>query len=74
MTARPRRYTLDELAEAGATLRRVVAAVAAGELTAPATLVARLEGAALVFEVLATGRVPDAADLLGDSHLHDTDV
>jgi hypothetical protein len=51
-------------AEAAATLRVLVAAVEAGELTAPPLLVARLEGAIVALEALASGRQPTAEDFL----------
>ncbi len=51
------------MAEAATTLRRLLGAVEAGELTAPAGLTYRLQGAVIALEALATGRVPTAADL-----------
>jgi hypothetical protein len=50
--------------EAAATLRALVAAIEAGELTAPPLLVARLEGAIVALEALARGRQPTAEDFL----------
>jgi hypothetical protein len=43
----------EEVAQAAATVRRVLAAVADGTFTADAGMVARLEGAALALEVVA---------------------
>jgi hypothetical protein len=57
--------TRAELAEVGAGLRRLLDAIAAGELTAPAGTVNRLEGAWLAVEALAAGRTLNAYDLLG---------
>ncbi len=57
--------TRAELAEVGAGLRRLLDAIAAGELTAPAGTVNRLEGAWLAVEALAAGRTLDPEDLLG---------
>ncbi len=51
------------MAEAATTLRRLLGAVEAGELTAPAGLTYRLQGAVIALEALATGRVPTAEDL-----------
>jgi hypothetical protein len=51
-------------AEAAATLRALVVAIGAGELTAPPLLVARLEGAIVALEALASGRQPTAEDFL----------
>ena len=58
--------------EAATTLRALVAAIEAGELTAPALLVARLEVAIVALEALAVGRQPTAVDFLGPDALHDT--
>jgi hypothetical protein len=58
--------------EAATTLRALVAAIEAGELTAPALLVARLEGAIVALEAPAVGRQPTAVDFLGRDALHDT--
>jgi len=52
-----------EMAEAATTLRRLLGAVEAGELTAPAGLTYRLQGAVIALEALATGRIPTAEDL-----------
>ena len=41
-------------------------------LTAPALLVARLEGAIVALEALTVGRQPTAVDFLGPDALHDT--
>jgi hypothetical protein len=51
-------YTADELAEVADGLRRMLQAIAAGELTADSGTVARLEGAAVAIEALAAGRSP----------------
>jgi hypothetical protein len=58
--------------EAAATLRALVAAIEADELGAPPLLVARLEGAIIGLEALASGRQPTADDFLGSRSLHDT--
>jgi len=55
-----------EMAEAAITLRRLLGAVEAGELTAPAGLTYRLQGAVIALETLATGRTPTADDLAGE--------
>jgi hypothetical protein len=60
--------------EAADTIRRVLGALRAGELTAPAMLVARLEGALVALEAVATGRAPTPDDLLKGESLHDTNV
>jgi hypothetical protein len=57
--------TTVDLKEAAAILRKLVAAIESDELTAPALLVARIEGAIVALEVLAAGRLPSADDLLG---------
>lgn len=51
-----RRFSPTELAEVADGLRRLLGAVAAGEMTADSGTVARLEGAAVALEALATGR------------------
>ncbi len=51
-------------AEMASTLSKLVAAIECGELTAPPHVVARLEGAIVVLEVLATGRSPSLDDFL----------
>lgn len=61
--ARGKALSRAEMAEAATTLRRLLGAVEAGELTAPAGLTYRLQGAVIALEALATGRVPTAADL-----------
>jgi len=53
-----------ELEDAISTLRALVAAIETGELTAPPLLVARLEGAIVALEALASGRQPTAEDFL----------
>ena len=58
--------------EAAHTIRRLLDLLHAGELTAPARLVARLEGALVALEVIATGRAPSPDDLLDGHALHDT--
>jgi hypothetical protein len=50
--------------EAATTLRALVAAIEDGELTAPPLLVARLEGAIVALEALASGRELTADDFL----------
>jgi len=50
-----RTYTTDELAEVAAGLRRLLDAIAAGELTAGSGAGARIEGAVAALEALATG-------------------
>jgi hypothetical protein len=60
--------------EAADTIRRLLDTLRAGELTAPAMLVARLEGALVALEVIATGRAPSPDDFLKDDPLHDTNV
>ena len=69
-----RRMTQGELLEAADTIRRLLAALRAGELTAPPMLIARIEGALVALEVIATGRVPSPEDLLEADPLHDTNV
>ncbi len=65
MTERMKRRALNraEMTEAATTLRRLLADVEAGELTAPAGLTYRLQGAVIALEALATGRVPTAGEL-----------
>ena len=57
--------TRAELTEVAAGLRRLLDAVAAGELAAPAGTVNRLEGAWLAVEALAAGRTLDPDALRG---------
>jgi hypothetical protein len=59
--------TRSELATVAAGLRRLLDAIAAGKLSAPAGTVNRLEGAWLALEALAAGRTLDAEDLLATS-------
>ena len=58
--------------EAAEVLRAIVAALDTDELTAPPLLVARLEGAIVALEALASGRQPTAEDFLSGGALHDT--
>ena len=53
-----------ELADAANTLRRLLEAVRAREVCAPADVVARLEGAVIALEAVAKGKTPVADDLL----------
>ncbi len=53
-----------KLEDAISTLRALVAAIETGELRAPRLLVARLEGAIVALEALASGRQPTAEDFL----------
>jgi hypothetical protein len=53
-----------ELADAAMTLRRLLLAVRADEVGAPAEAVARLEGAVIALDAVATGKTPKADDLL----------
>jgi hypothetical protein len=55
--------TRAELATVAAGLRRLLDAIAAGDLAAPAGTVNRLERAWLALEALAAGRTVDAHDL-----------
>ena len=57
--------TRAELAEVAAGLRRLLDAIAEGNLTAPAGSVNRLEGAWLAVEALAGGRAVSPDDLIG---------
>lgn len=68
------RLTRTEMLEAADSIRRLLNALHAGELTAPPMLVARLEGALVAVEVIATGRAPTPDDFLGVNPLHDTKV
>jgi hypothetical protein len=74
MSVTRRRLTQAELLEAADTIRRFLAALRAGELTAPPMLTARIEGALVALEVIATGRAPTPEDLLEPDPLHDTNV
>ncbi len=51
-------YTVAELAEVAAGIRRLLGAVEAGDLTADAGTVARLEGAAAVLDALSADQRP----------------
>ncbi len=66
------RLTRAEMLEAAKTIHRLLDLLRASELTAPARLVARLEGALVALEVIATGRAPSPDDLLDGHALHDT--
>jgi len=68
------RLTRSEMLEAAHTIRRLITALHAGELTAPPMLVARLEGALVALEAVATGRAPTPDDLLKGESLHDTNI
>ena len=68
------RLTRTEMLEAAKTIRRLLDTLRAGELTAPAMLVARLEGALVALEVIATGRAPTPDDFLKGDPLHNTNV
>ncbi len=57
--------TRTELAAVAAGLRRLLDSIAAGDLSAPAGTINRLEGAWLAVEALAAGRTVDAWDLRG---------
>ena len=46
------------------TLRRLLLAVRAREVRAPADVVARLEGAVIALDAVATGKTPEAYDLI----------
>jgi hypothetical protein len=61
---RRRRLTPAELREAANSLNGVLGGIESGELTAPAAVVHRLEGAVLVLRALAEGGLP-TADTLG---------
>jgi hypothetical protein len=67
-----RRLTQGELLEAADTIRRLLAALRTGELIAPAMLLARIEGALVALEVIATGRAPTPEDLLEADSLDNT--
>ncbi len=68
------RLTPTEVLEAANTIRRLLDLLRAGELTAPPMLVARLEGALVALEVVATGRAPAPDDFLKGDSLHNTNV
>lgn len=53
-----------EAAEAAEMLRRVVAAIERGEIGCPPMVRARIEGAALAFDVVALGGDVDPSELL----------
>ncbi len=53
-----------ELADAVMTLRRLLEALRAPEVCAPADALARLEGALIALDAVATGKAPVADDLL----------
>lgn len=55
-------FTSAELAEVAAGLRRLLGAVEAGDLSADAGTVTRLEGAAAAVEALAAGKRSDGSD------------
>lgn len=54
----------EQVADAGASLRKLLDAVETGELTAPPYLVARLEGALIALAAVATGRTPSPDDFI----------
>lgn len=68
---RKRSYSTAELAEGAAGLRRLVELIDAGEMTAPKSVVYRLQGALLAFEALAGGGSLTVADLLARLGLQD---
>jgi len=53
-----------DVAEAAQALRHMLNAVRAREVAAPAEAIARLQGAVMALEAVATGRMPDVDDLL----------
>jgi hypothetical protein len=59
-----RQLSRPELADAAKALRRLLEVVRAREVCAPADVVARLEGAVIALEAVATGKTPVAHDLL----------
>jgi hypothetical protein len=61
-------------AEAATSLRALISQIEAGGLTAPPLLIARLEGAVVALEALATGQAPTVDDFLGPEGLHNTVV
>jgi hypothetical protein len=65
MTGSKGHYTRAELAERAAGLRLLLDKLGSGELTAPADVVIRLEGAWLALETLAAGRWLSLDELLG---------
>lgn len=67
-----RTYTSAELGELAAGLRRLLDAIEAGTLAASSGQAARLEGAWLAVQGLATGRPIGADDLLGEESLPPT--
>jgi hypothetical protein len=59
-----RSFSRAELVELADGLRRLLDAIAAGELTAPSGTVSRLEGAWLAVQTLSKGRIIDISSLL----------
>ncbi|MFZ0666354.1 MAG: hypothetical protein WAM97_11410 [Acidimicrobiales bacterium] len=53
-----------DVAEAARSLRDLLQAVRSKQVAAPADAVARLHGAVIALEAIATGRMPDAETLL----------
>ena len=53
-----------ELVDAANMLRRLLQVVRSRHVCAPADVVARLEGAVIALDAVATGKMPDAGDLL----------
>jgi hypothetical protein len=66
--------SITDLSEAASVLRRLVATIDAGELTASASARYRIEGAVIALEALATGRVPAPGDLFDSCALHESDI
>jgi len=67
----PRGHTIEsdmigrsDIAEETKKLRHLLEAVRCRGVAAPASAVARLEGAVIALEAVATGRMPDTDDLL----------
>ena len=59
----PKSFNRAELVELADGLRRLLDAIAAGELTASSGTASRLEGAWLAVETLAKGRILDISEL-----------
>ena len=80
VTGDPRRMavgktlTQADFATAAAGLSRLLEIISAGEMTASAATIARLEGAVIALEAASSGRLPHSAELLGNDSLHERDV
>jgi hypothetical protein len=61
----PKSFNRAELVELADGLRRLLDAIAAGELTASSGTASRLEGAWLAVETLAKGQILDISELFG---------